>query len=331
MPEPSPKRTRHIDEVAVQHALRQLASQATAPWLHQEVARRMAERLAIIKLQPQRLVDWWSFTGAGADLLAAAYPKSQRLRVEPTPELLDRSQRSQRSHRSQRIHARPWWSKASLSNAWLSNAWWSKPWRSAADRATVVLDGAFEASLTQPTQLVWANMMLHAVVDPPALLNRWQTALSADGFVMFSCLGPDTLRELSALYQRLGWPAPTMNFVDMHDLGDMLVRAGFADPVMDQETLKLSWADAPALLAELKTLGGNASPDRMAGLRTPRWKAALEAELAKLQGPDGRLYLSFEVAYGHAFKALPKAAPATQTEVSLDTMRSLVRAGGKGT
>jgi malonyl-CoA O-methyltransferase len=310
MPDPSPKRTRHIDEVAVQRALRRLASQATAPWLHQEVARRMAERLAIIKLQPERLVDWWSFTGAGAEVLAAAYPKSQRLEVEPTQELVNRSQQ---------IHAKSWWSKL-----------WSPPWRSAADGATVVLDGAFEASLTEPTQLVWANMMLHAVADPPALLNRWQRALSADGFVMFSCLGPDTLRELSALYRRLGWPAPTMNFVDMHDLGDMLVRAGFADPVMDQETLKLSWADAPALLAELKTMGSNASPDRMAGLRTPRWKAKLAAELAHLQGPDGRLYLSFEVAYGHAFKALPKAAPATQTEVSLDTMRSLVRAGGKG-
>jgi malonyl-CoA O-methyltransferase len=306
MPDPSPKRTRHIDEVAVQRALRRLASQATAPWLHQEVARRMAERLAIIKLQPERLVDWWSFTGAGAEVLAAAYPKAQRTEVEPTAALLDRSQQ---------IHAKPWWSLR----------------RSAADRANVVLDSAFDASLTEPTQLVWANMMLHAVADPPALLNRWQNALSADGFVMFSCLGPDTLRELSALYRHLGWPAPTMNFVDMHDLGDMLVRAGFADPVMDQETLKLSWADAPALLAELITLGGNASPDRMAGLRTPRWKAKLEAELAHLQGPDGRLYLSFEVAYGHAFKALPKAAPATQTEVSLDTMRTLVRAGGKGT
>ena len=306
MPNPAPNRLRHIDEVAVQRALRRLASQATAPWLHQEVARRMAERLGPIKLQPQRLVDWWSFSGAGAGELTAAYPKSQRLEVEPTHELLDRSQQ---------IHVKPWWSLR----------------RNAADRATVMLDSAFEASLHEPTQLVWANMMLHAVADPPALLSRWQSALSADGFVMFSCLGPDTLRELSALYRRLGWPAPTMNFVDMHDLGDMLVRAGFADPVMDQETLKLSWADAPALLAELKTLGGNTSPDRIAGLRTPRWKARLEAELAHLQGPDGRLYLSFEVAYGHAFKAVPKAASKMQTEVSLETMRSLVRAGGKDT
>ncbi len=306
MPDTSVQRPRHIDQVAVQRALSRLATQATAPWLHQEVARRMAERLAIIKLQPQRLVDWWSFTGAGAEVLTAAYPKSQRTEVEPTTALLKRSEQG---------HVKPWWSLR----------------RSPAERATVEAESNFEAALTEPAQLVWANMMLHAVADPPALLQRWQSALSADGFVMFSCLGPDTLRELSALYRRLGWPAPTMNFVDMHDLGDMLVRAGFADPVMDQETLKLSWADARSLLAELKTLGGNASPDRHAGLRTPRWKARLEAELSNLKAPDGRLYLSFEIAYGHAFKAVPRAAPATQTEVSLDAMRTLIRAGGKTT
>ena len=306
MPDIPAQRTRHIDEVAVQRALKRLATQAEAPWLHQEVARRMAERLAIIKLQPERVVDWWSFTGAGAELLAAAYPNAQRIEVEPTAAL---------RMRTEQTHAKPWWSLR----------------RSAADRATVVEDTDFETALTEPAQLIWANMMLHAVADPPALFKRWQRALGADGFVMFSCLGPDTLRELSGLYRRQGWPAPAMNFVDMHDFGDMLVRAGFADPVMDQETLRLSWADAPSLLAELKALGGNASPDRMAGLRTPRWKARLEAELASLMGADGRLYLSFEIAYGHAFKAAPKSAPPAQTEVSLDTMRGLVRAGSKRT
>src|SRR5258706_15503839 len=114
--------------------------------------------------------------------------------------------------------------------------------------------------------------------DPPALMERWQKALSADGFVMFSCFGPDTLRELRWLYRRLGWPAPTIAFVDMHDLGDMLVHAGFADPVMDQELLSLTWAHPKALLDELHGLGGNASPDRFAGLRTPRWKQGLERE-----------------------------------------------------
>ena len=266
----------------------------------------MAERLAIIKLKPERLVNWWAYTGAGADVLAAAYPKAQRLEVEPSAALM---------LRSQQIHIKPWWSVR----------------RGAAKNVAVVADANFEQALTEPAQLVWANMMLHAVIDPPALLARWQRALSTDGFVMFSCLGPGTVRELSALYRRLGWPAPTMNFVDRHDLGDMLVRAGFADPVMDQEILTLSWADAPALLAELKNLGGNVAPDRIKGLRTPRWKRKLEAELEALKGSDGRLSLSFEVAYGHAFKAAPKITMPPRTEVSLASMRQLLRAGNKTT
>jgi malonyl-CoA O-methyltransferase len=169
-------------------------------------------------------------------------------------------------------------------------------------------------------------MMLHAVVDPTALIARWQRLLRADGFVMFSCLGPGTLRELRTLYARLGWPAPTPGFVDMHDFGDMLVHAGFADPVMDQETLTLRWSNPRALLAELRLLGGNTAPDRFAGLRTRRWRDRLERELESLAAPDGTLGLSFEVAYGHAFKAAPRLRAGEATTVSLDDMRAMVRA-----
>jgi len=106
----------------------------------------------------------------------------------------------------------------------------------------------------------------------------------------------------------------------------MLVHAGFADPVMDQETLTLTWPTPQALLAELRTLGGNLSPDRYQGLRTPRWRQRLEEALrSMLAGSDGRLSLRFEIAYGHAFKALPRVQAGQPTTVSLDDMRSLVR------
>jgi malonyl-CoA O-methyltransferase len=147
---------------------------------------------------------------------------------------------------------------------------------------------------------------------------------------MFSSFGPDTLRDLRELYARLGWPTPTPAFVDMHDFGDMLVHAGFADPVMDQETLTLSWASPQAFLGELRTLGGNIAPDRMAGLRTPRWRERLEAELRSLAGPDGRIAARFEIAYGHAFKALPRAQSGAPTTVSLEEMRALVRSRRPG-
>jgi len=162
------------------------------------------------------------------------------------------------------------------------------------------------------------------------LIERWFRLLAVDGFVMFSCLGPGTLRELRALYERLGWPAPTPDFIDMHDLGDMLVRAGFADPVMDQETLTLRWDSAEALLAELRGLGGNAAPDRMPGLRSPRWRRRLVRELDSLQDADGKLSLSFEIAYGHAFKAAPRLKVAEAAVLSLEDMRTMLRSDSTG-
>jgi hypothetical protein len=106
-------------------------------------------------------------------------------------------------------------------------------------------------------------MALHLVDDPLALMQQWHRALAVDGFLMFSTLGPGSMQGLRQVYARLGWPTPHAPFVDMHDLGDMLVHTGFADPVMDQEILTLTWPDADALLGELRTLGGNADPGRV--------------------------------------------------------------------
>lgn len=142
---------------------------------------------------------------------------------------------------------------------------------------------------------------------------------------MFSCLGPDTMRELRALYARLGWPVPTVDFVDMHDLGDMLLHAGFSDPVMDQETLTVQWDSPQSLIEDLRMLGGNVSPARAGGLRTPRWRARLNRELDTLRNESGKLSLTFEVIYGQAFKAASKVEPPSETHVPLEEMRRLMR------
>jgi malonyl-CoA O-methyltransferase len=155
-----------------------------------------------------------------------------------------------------------------------------------------------------------------------------------DGFVMFSTVGPDTLRSLREAYREAGWGSPHAPFVDMHDLGDMLVRAGFADPVMDQEMLRLTWATPAALLAELRSLGINADPARAAGLRTPRWRARLEAALAERaqqqKGPDGRITLEFEIVYGHAFNPPPRVAVAGETRLSAADLQRMARTGRNG-
>ena len=105
---------------------------------------------------------------------------------------------------------------------------------------------------------------------------------------MFSCLGPGTLRELRDLYRAEGWPTPTPGYIDMHDLGDMLVEAGFAEPVLDQETITLRWRSATALLAELRQLGGNTAPDRFPGLRTRVARSPLAAS-ASAPDADGSI------------------------------------------
>lgn len=284
-----------IDTRALRRVLRRLAQADAPPWLHQEVARRMAERLPVIRQPPERWFDWWAHTGGSAAAVQAVWPQAQRLVVEPTPELLSRSR--------QRPDA-PWWAWGARRRGAEVPAWLSAE----------VPDGQ--------AQMLWANLVLHTAADPAASLATWHRALAVDGFLMFSSFGPDTLRELRVLYADAGWPAPHPPFVDMHDLGDLLVHGGFADPVMDQETIRLTWSSPDALLAELRSLGGHLGLDRFAGLRTPRWRSRLCQALAARAGADGRIGMTFELVYGHAYKAPPRAARNAPSVVSLAQLRS---------
>ena len=157
-------------------------------------------------------------------------------------------------------------------------------------------------------------------------MRQWHRHLDVDGFLMFSCLGPDTLTELRAVYARQGWAPPCHAFTDMHDWGDMLVHAGFAEPIMDMERITLTYSSADSLLADLRELGRNLHTDRFPALRGRRWRSTLGAALEHaLRGPDGRLELTFEVVYGHAFKPQPKLTVSSETRVTLEEMRRSLR------
>ena len=290
---------RPLDAVALARVLQRMRRADAAPWLHGEVARRMAERLPVIKLQPERVIDWGAFLGAGRPLLTAAYPRARVLAVE--------SDTGRRDATAAALEA-PWWT----------------PRRWAATEPAVVTEAELGAG---QCQLLWSNMGLHGAIDPQAVMAAWHRALAVDGFLMFSTLGPGSLEGLRALYAARGWPPPHAPFVDMHDLGDMLVEAGFADPVMDQETITLTWPSGEALLAELRQLGGNVDPRRFAGLRTPRWRRRLADALEAAAGPNGRPRLTMEVVYGHAFRAAPRPRVAAETALALDDMRAMIRAG----
>jgi len=306
MPSPEPSRAasaaadRLLDPAALARVQQRVLSQPGAPWLHTEVARRMAERLPLIRLQPACVLDWYAGLGGGRSWLQQAYPQARVVAVEPAVAQRDATLQALKSAGR--------------------GGWWPLR-RRPAEPAVLLAD---EVPADQ-AQLLWANMVLHGSRDPLATMGRWHQATAFDGCVMFSTLGPGTLDGLRALYARHGWPPPHAPFVDMHDLGDMLVEAGFSDPVMDQETLTLHWADADALLAELRGLGGNLHPQRHAGLRTPRWRHRLQQALGELALQDGRPALRFELVYGHAFKPQPRARMAAVTRLSADTLRMMAR------
>ncbi|MBU0587600.1 MAG: class I SAM-dependent methyltransferase [Gammaproteobacteria bacterium] len=275
-----------------------------SPWLHEEVARRMEERLGWIKLKPANWVHWEPLRGGvqAHRLLTQRYPGASCHVIEPTPALLQAARQAL---------SQPWWSPAR--------------WRAAPVH--------FEVPPQASVQMLWANMALHMAVDPQQLIAQWHRLLAVDGFVMFSCLGPDTLRGLRSLYESLGWPAPAHEFTDMHDWGDMLVNAGFAEPVMDMERITLTFASPERLLQELRELGRNLHTQRFAGLRGRQWHRQLREEMSRrLANPQqqGSLGLEFEVIYGHALKPVPRLKVQAQSTVTLDEMRTVLQKNKPG-
>ncbi len=304
------------------------------PWLHREVARRMAERLPIIRAEPTCIVEWDADAGQSGSALQAAYPHARWVPVSPAvhvpgPEAPGiHPPRAEPDARHQGMLKRWTWPQRLLGR--LIKPSTAHPPESPTDHPRPPAQTAHRlllesAALPGQAQLLWSNLGLHTRAHPQAVLQRWHEVLAVDGFLMFSAFGPDTLKELRALWTARGWGPPSQAFRDMHDWGDDLVAAGFADPVMDQETITLTWAHADAALAELRTLGRNAHPGRVPGCRTPRWLHQVKADLQALAGPDGRIGLSFEIVYGHAFRPAPRARVTPITAVSLDDMRSLVQ------
>ncbi len=153
--------------------------------------------------------------------------------------------------------------------------------------------------------LVWSTLMLPALDDPLPTFREIHRTLEVDGLLMFSTLGPDTLRELrAALSDRRG--ERVHRFIDMHDIGDALVQAGFTDPVMDMEIVTLTYPDLDTLLQDLRHSGGaNAATSRPRGLSGRREWAEARAAYERLRR-DGRLPATFEIIQGHAWKAAPK-------------------------
>ncbi len=258
--------------------------------LAREVERRMGERLAYIRHEPARILN----VGAGAAgdaVLRSRYPRAEVVAVDFATAPLRRARAAR--------------SLAGRALARLRGA----------DGRAVCADIAALPFASGVCELVWSNLAL-AWSDPAAALREWQRVLAVGGLLMFSSYGPDTLQELRTAFADA---VPHVHpFPDMHDVGDALVAAGFADPVMDMERITLTYARVEDLVADLRATGQrNAHRARrrtLTGAR--RWRRARAAYAALARG--ARVPATFEIVYGHAWKAPPRVVADGRAIIRID-------------
>jgi malonyl-CoA O-methyltransferase len=286
-PAPDP---REIDPRAVRRAFgRAAATYDGAAVLQREVSARLAGRLDVVKLAPGTILDAGCGTGEAIGELSARYPSARVVALDAALPMLQQA-------RTRSAHGR---SLLARMLGPLGRGGAPAPAFVCADGTALPLPGVC-------VDLVWSNLMLQWVNDLPRAFAEFRRVLRVGGLLTFTTFGPDTLQELARAFARIDGHTHVSRFADMHDLGDMLVQAGFADPVMDREPITVTYPSPAALLAELKAIGAtNQTRGRPRGLTGRGRRAALEDVLRKL-AQDGRIPATFEVVYGHAWKGEPK-------------------------
>ena len=263
MKKPSPE----IDGRAARRRFERAAvTYADASRLEAEIGARMLERLDYLRIAPRRILDAGSGPSREAARLNSRYSESQVIALDFSLAMLRSGKQGfiNRLIRSKSRHAL------------------------CGDLARLPVAGG-------AVDLVWSNMALHWVSEPLAVFKEFGRVLAPEGLLMFSTLGPDTLKELRAA----AGAARVHEFTDMHDLGDMLVAAGFSAPVMDMEVVTFTYRDADAMLEDLRAGGQtNARTDRPRGLGGKGFSEKLRALLGTRS--------TFEVVYGHAWKGAPR-------------------------
>ena len=262
--------------------------------LHAQVRASLLERLQLVALVPRVVLDAGAGTGHGSRALKRRYPKATVLALDSSLEMLKVAGR-QRS--------------------------WLRPFdRICADAGLLPLrDGSVD--------LIVSNLMLQWC-DPDAVFAEFRRVLRPQGLLSFSSFGPDTLRELRTAWRQVDTHGHVHQFIDMHDLGDALVRNGFAAPVLDVERFTLQYLDVRKVAADLKATGAhNSTAARARGLTSPRNFAAMQAAYEQFR-QDGRLPATYEVVFAHAWAPAHAARRDLQepTSVSLEEIKRELRA-----
>lgn len=257
---------------------RAASSYDEAAVLQRAIADRMLERLDVVKLVPASVLDIGSGTGYVARALMRRYPRARLHAADLAHAMV----------RQARAHTR------------------FRRWLARTPGAFVCADLERLPFAEASFDMIVSNLTLQWC-DPVAVFAECRRALRPGGLFMFTTFGPDTLVELRAAWHAVDERPHVHGFLDMHDLGDLLVRAGFAEPVMDVERFTLTYADVLDVLRDLKRLGAhNAAHGRARGLTGKtsfrRFKQAYEAMRV-----DGRIPATYEAVYGLAWA--PETTP----------------------
>lgn len=246
--------------------------------LHREIGNRLLEHLEPMRIEPARLLDLGCGTGAFFGSLAKRFPRAEIVGLDLAQNMLLKARRKT-----------PWWRRALGARS---------PRLACADAERLPLAAGC-------VDFIFSNLALQWCRAEP-LFAEAARALSSGGLFLFSSFGPDTLKELRAAFAATDTARHVHTFVDMHDLGDALVQAGFADPVMEMEIVTLEYSTAEALARDLRAVGAtNAHPGRRYGLFGARgWKHMVAHY--ETQRRNGALPATYEVIYGHAWRAAPK-------------------------
>ena len=264
-----------IDKARVRASFDRAArSYDAAAVLQKEVRARMLERLDYTNIQPRHILDAGTGTGHAARALGERYQGSQIVALDIALGMLRLA-----------AAAEPWWRRM------LGKG----PDTLCADIESLPLrSGSMD--------LVWSNLAIQWCNDLDVAFGEMARVLRPEGLLMFSTFGPDTLKELREASTADPQHVHVSRFIDMHDIGDALVRAGFSAPVMDVEHFVLTYDDVLGVMHDLKAIGArNAAQGRRRGLEGKGFLAGLTERYERFR-KDGKLPATFEVVYGHAWK-----------------------------
>ena len=273
-------------------------------FLRREIASRMREKLELVKIQPERVLDAGCGEGADVAQLQKNFPDANVLGIDSAKLMLDLAAHNQTAAKNSVGRMMAKWLPPSL--------------RSAQDVGLICGDFARLPLVASSIDLVWSNLALHWHPQPDLVFAEWRRVLRTDGLLMFSCFGPDTLVELRLAFAEIDQTPHTLPFVDMHDFGDMLVNAGFSTPVMDMEKITLTYDNVDKLFSDVRALGGNPLLTRRQSLIGKDAYRTLCNALENRRNVDGRIPLTFEVVYGHAFRPVPKKLASGESIIRID-------------